>query len=184
MYNFVYIRSPFLAIRTAQSFNRTYYVEPKTIIKDNKLDLIECTIEEVEKLLSYLKPSKSPGPDMIHPRIFNECATSLAPSLCYLFNQSFSSGIIPNDWKLANITRIYKKGKRDIRESFRPVSLTSVISKISETIVRNRIIEFLSTLKVIIEEQYGFTKAKSCLSQLLDSFHRGLKQGIMVIWST
>lgn len=74
-------------------------------VKDNKLSSIDCTIEQIEELLSQLKSNKSPGPDVNHTRILKDCSKSLAPTLCYLFNRSFQSGIytIPNDWKLVNI---------------------------------------------------------------------------------
>jgi len=70
----------------------------------------------VEKLLRDLKPSKSPGPEPggIHPRVLKELAAEVATPLQIIFQSSISSGTIPQSWKMANITPIFKKGEKEI----------------------------------------------------------------------
>ena len=86
--------------------------------------------------LQKLKTDKSPGPDDIHPLLLKEyCASVIAEPLSLIFQQSFDTGIPPTDWKTANIVPIFKKGNRTDKSNYRPVSLTSVPSKIMESIM-------------------------------------------------
>ena len=97
---------------------------------------ISFTSEDVLKLLQGLKPDKSPGPDMTHPRVLKECANELAYPLFRLFRKSLDDGNVPRDWKDGNVTPIYKKGSRTSVDNYRPVSLTSVVRKVMETLLR------------------------------------------------
>ena len=67
-------------------------------VVDEKLCDIQCSVEEVEQYLNNINVSKSPGPDSILPRILKECASIIAPPLASIFNKSFSSGKLPEDW--------------------------------------------------------------------------------------
>jgi len=88
--------------------------------------------EAVNDLLCPLDTYKSMGLDGIHPRVMRELAEELAKSLSIIYQQSWLSGEVPDDWRFAGVTPIYKKGwKEDIR-NYRPVSLTSVPRKIME----------------------------------------------------
>lgn len=96
-----------------------------------------------------------------------ECATELAPSLSILFNQAFSSGELPIDWTMANIAPVHKKKSKYARESYRQISLTSIISKVSEMIVRDRVVDFWLNRQTFNPNQFGFLQNKSTVSQLL-----------------
>jgi len=100
-------------------------------------DIEELTVakEGVVKLLSRLVPSKAPGPDGIPNLLLKELASELAPALTSLFNQSLQSGQHPEEWKLANVSPIYKKEDRHITANYRPISLKCVCSKLLEHIV-------------------------------------------------
>ena len=101
-----------------------------------------------------------------------KCAGTLqAPSLSDVFNASLAFGMLPHNWKLADFTPLHKKGAKNDRQNYRPVSLTSVVCKVYEMIVRQQLVQFWITNDVFIPEQFGFLKRKSCLSQLLSSFH-------------
>lgn len=99
---------------------------------DKKLANIDCPVNEVKRHLLKLKPNKSPGPDHIAPRILKPCAPELPPSLTYMVNKSFSVGLLPDEWKHADITPLHKKGSKSSRENYRPISLTSIACKIGE----------------------------------------------------
>ena len=125
------------------------------MIYDN-LSHILCTSSEVEKHLKALNIHKSPGPDLISPHILKECALELSTSLCVLFNKSFSTGMLPADWKIANITPIHKKGNKHKKENYRQISLTSIVCKIAKKIVRSRITTFWSTHHVLNPNQFAW----------------------------
>ena len=80
---------------------------------------------------------------------------------------SLEEGIIPSEWKEANITPLFKKGLRNKPENYRPVSLTSVVCKLLETLIRDHMVEFLVKHKLINTFQHGFLKARSFLTDLL-----------------
>ena len=77
---------------------------------------------------------------------------------------------LPLEWKQANIIPLFKKGSRNKSVNYRPVSLTSVICKLLETIIRDHMMDFLLKHRLINHSQHGFLKARSCLTNLLCFF--------------
>ncbi|KFQ23353.1 LINE-1 reverse transcriptase, partial [Mesitornis unicolor] len=95
--------------------------------------------EVVSDLLHQLDMHKSMGPDGIHPRVLRELAEVLAKPLPIIYQQSWLTGEVPVDWILANVTPIYKKGRKENPENYRAVSLTSVPGKVMEQIILSAI---------------------------------------------
>ena len=114
-----------------------------------------------------MKENKSPGVDGISPKILKETVEQISTPLAHVFNMSLKEGIVPFEWKEANIIPLFKKGSRNKSVNYRPVSLTSVICKLLETIIRDHMMDFLIKHKLINPSQHGFLKAKSCLTNLL-----------------
>ena len=77
---------------------------------------------------------------------------------------TLEEGIVPSEWKEANITPLFKKGSWNKSENYRPVGLTSVVCKLLETLVRDHMVEFLVKHKLINTPQHGFLKARSCVT--------------------
>ena len=80
---------------------------------------------------------------MLHPRILRALEDKLARPLTHIFNNSVETGIIPEDWKSANVTAIHKKGSRQEPGNYRPISLTSVVCKTMDRLVKGRLITHL-----------------------------------------
>ena len=125
---------------------------------DSKLSTILCTTNKVSRLLRNLNPHKSPGPDHLPP-------IEIALTFRSLLNRSFFAGEVPYAWKIANIVLVHKKGRKDCRESYRQVSLTFIACKVSETIVKDRVVNFSQSLNVFNSNQFGFLEGKSTLTQ-------------------
>ena len=85
-----------------------------------------------------------------------------------LFTQSLNTGILPEDWLTANITPVYKKGCRSIPSNYRPISLTSVCSKVMEHIVFHSIMQHVQHDGILSEFQHCFRSGYSCQTQLID----------------
>ena len=103
---------------------------------------------------------------------------SLLPSITTLFNESLSTGSLPDDWRTATVTPLPKKGKRCGVENYRPVSLTSVLCKVLETIIRDRISKFLERENLLNLAQHGFSHGRSCLTNLLTMMENSLRDWI------
>ena len=93
----------------------------------------------------------------------------LAPMLHFIFRQSYSSGTLPQDWRKALVTAIYKKGTKSSPENYRPVSLTCISCKILEHIVLSHVSTHLSSNNIITDNQCGFREKRSCETQLTDA---------------
>jgi len=83
--------------------------------------------EEVKNLLHHLNTHKSVGLDAIHPRVLKELAEEIAKTLSLIYQQSWLTGEVPDDWRITSVTPIYKKGQKEDPKNYRPVSLTSVL---------------------------------------------------------
>ena len=92
--------------------------------------------------------------------------------LKHIFNKSAETWIIPADWKSANVTAIRKKGNRQETGNYRPISLTSVVCKTMERLIKGKIIAHLEGNNLIGDSQHGFRSKRSCLTSLLDFFAR------------
>ncbi len=123
----------------------------------------------VEKYLASLDTTKSCGLDRIHPRVLRECAVSFAIPLCLIFRQSLKEGEVPDLWRRANVTALFKKDSKLQPSYFRPVSLTSVPCKALESLVREAIMDHCERAGVISKKQLGFVFKRACVTNLLES---------------
>ena len=135
-----------------------------------RLGQLVVTPDVVASKINSMKENKSPGVDGISPKILKETVEQISSPHAPVFNMSLLEGIVPLEWKEANIIPLFKKGSRNKSVNYRPVSLTSVICKLLETIIRDHMMDFLVKHKLINTSQHGFLKARSCLTNLLCFF--------------
>ena len=128
---------------------------------DKKLANIDCSVNEVKRHLLKLKTNKSPGPDHMAPCILKSCALELAPSITYMINKSFTTSLLPDEWKHADIKPLHKKGSKSSRENYHPISLTSIVCKIGKKIVFDRMFNFWRETDLIKNNQFGFLRGRS-----------------------
>ena len=79
-----------------------------------------------------------------------------------MFNLSLKERVVPVEWKAVNIIPSFKKGSRNKSENYRPVSLTSVICKLLERLIKDHMVDFLVRHKLLNPSQHAFLKARSC----------------------
>ena len=97
-------------------------------------------------------------------------ALEIVDPLVVIFQNSLDSGIVPTDWRVANVSPLFKKGGRVKTGNYRPLSLTSVLGKLLESIIKGFITRHLEGSGIIRQSQHGFTKGKLCLTNLLEFF--------------
>ena len=155
----------FCSVFTRENLDSIPSLPPR--ISGISLTDIQMTSQEVLQQLLRLKPHKSAGPDQCHPCVLYNIRESLVAPLTLIYDKSLKDGILPDCWKEATVVAIHKKGsKRDVR-NYRPVSLTSVICKMLEAIIKNHILHHLELHSLLSDHQYGFRPGRSCELQLL-----------------
>ena len=77
-----------------------------------------------------------------------------------------NEGVVPDSWKTAKVAPIFKKGDKSMASNYRPVSLTSLVGKLLESIIAKKIRHHLEKYNLINTSQHGFTPGKSCLKNL------------------
>ena len=133
-----------------------------------ELSDIDISPSLVERKLSALNPSSAPGPDGCHPRVLREVRQVLSQPLALLYRRSLDLGTVPDEWKLARVVPIFKKGDKSNPGNYRPVSLTAVTCKILESLIRDRLLQHLSESDILSNDQHGFRPKRSCNTQLLE----------------
>ena len=158
----------FGSVFTDEDFSSIHPPECRTL---NSINSINITESDVLRAIDKMNANKAAGPDKISPRILKEIKHSISKPLSILFNKSLTVGKVPSDWKCANVTPIFKKGDKSNPGNYRPISLTSVVCKLMETIIRDNIVKFLEENDIMNDSQHGFRNKRSCLTNLLDFFH-------------
>ena len=169
-------------------FSSVFTVEPSGDIPAMLRPDVQCEMrklevdeETIKNKLERLNVFKSVGPDGIHPRILKEQCEHLCKPLYKLFNKSLSEGQLPDDWKQAKVSAIFKrKGSRKKAGNYRPVSLTCILCKILEGCIRDHIVEHMVENNTFSKQQFGFIKGRSTVLQLLnvmDSWTKAIDNG-------
>ena len=99
------------------------------------LSILSVSAIGVEKLLLNLNASKAAGPDKLSGKLLKATAHEIAPVLQVIFQRSIDEGTLPQAWKEATISPVYKKECRSNPANYRPVSLTCILCKILEHII-------------------------------------------------
>jgi len=99
--------------------------------------------------------------------LFN-VASTLAQPLSLLFTASLDLSAIPDIWKAAVVTPVFKKGSPTAASNYRPISLTCIVCKVMESIIKDKLIAYLLEKKLITKQQHGFLAKHSTCSQLLE----------------
>ena len=149
-------------------FTRTEYDSIPMKTPEQKMPDITLTRKGVEKLLLGLNTSKAMGPDKVHPRILKELAHDLSEVMTHFFQQSITIGIIPEEWKQANICPLFKKNDRSVPSNYRPVSLTCILCKVLEHIICSNLMTFFEENNILNPRQHAFRKRHSCETQLIN----------------
>ncbi|GBP76715.1 Probable RNA-directed DNA polymerase from transposon BS [Eumeta japonica] len=133
-----------------------------------KDDLAPVSLSEIQTLVKSLNTRKAPGLDGISNKAIKCFSIPLLSLLVAIFKACIKNCYFPPAWKEAEVIGIHKPGKpRDLPASYRPISLLSGLCKLFEKILKTRLSNRLLGKGLIIDEQFGFRPAHSCLKQVL-----------------
>lgn len=136
----------------------------KEINNDKSILFYKCSEKELTNIISSLKTSYSAGPDNVNSRDLKEIYPLIKGHLLYAINSCLKTGEFPSSCKVSKVIPLYKKGDREKPENYRPISLTSIFSKILERVMKNRLVKFLRFSR----NQYGFQGESSTQSATVD----------------
>ena len=127
-----------------------------------KLHNISITPKMIKKVLMNLDSSEASCPDCISLVVLLNCEPELSYMLAELFNMCLKESCFPDFWKVSLVVPVFKNvGERSTAKSYRPVSLLSVVSKVFEKLVNNRIVDHLEKCGLFSDFQYGFRSSRS-----------------------
>lgn len=135
------------------------------------LNRYDCTNQETEILLRGIKPHSATGPDGVTSWMLRSFAKDIAPSVSSLFNLSIRVGRIPTDRKLSHVVPIPKGSSCHDVQSFRPISLLSILSKCLEKHLYQLLLEHFESNFVLSDSQFGFRKGLSTIVPFMAAFH-------------
>ena len=135
--------------------------------KTEKFPFISFNHTVVEHFLGKIKPSFSLGPDGLCAFFMKKLKHVLCIPLSSIFEVSYRTSKIPSCWAKAFVLPILKKGNPLDINNYRPISLCCVSCKIMESIVNDKLSSYITLNKLLSDYQHGFSRGKSCLTQLL-----------------
>jgi Reverse transcriptase (RNA-dependent DNA polymerase) len=133
----------------------------------DKLSWVQITAKAVKEKIKRLRDNAAVGPDGLGPLLLKNLMHVIAEPLAAVMRASLQEGQVPEDWRTANVTPIFKKGAKSDPGNYRPVSLTAVSCKIMESILKDEIVGHLERNKLIRPSQHGFMRGKSCVTNLI-----------------
>ena len=162
-----------------KQFSEPSYYETNIDFESDTTFDIDLSASRVKPILDNLDINKAQGPDAISGAVLKNCSETLAYPLSILFNLSYNTGYIPQEWKLANVVPVHKKDDKNKVSNDMPISLTSLVMKVFERILYDELLT--RTIDKIDTHQYGFLRNRSCNSNLLlftESIARSLLEKI------
>ena len=122
-----------------------------------KLHNIYLTRKMVKNVIVNLDLSKASGPDCIPVVVLKNCEPELSYILAELFNKCLKESCFPDCWKVSSVVPVFKNvGERSAAKNYCPVSLLSVVSKVFDKLVNNRIVDHVEKCGIFSDFQYGF----------------------------
>ena len=123
------------------------------------------------KAIRKLKPNLSAGPDGYPPILVRKLANVFAGPLALVYNSFMSVGQVPDVWRCAIVTLVYKNGAACDVSNYRPISLTCVFCKVMERVIVSEISDYLWQKGLINKHQHGLLSRRSTTTNLIETFN-------------
>ena len=135
--------------------------------RTNDILTARITPAKVRNKVKKLRTASAAGPDGLGSQLLQKLIGNLDRPLAAIMQKSLDTGVVPGDWRTANVTPIFKKGSRAEPGNYRPVSLTSVCCKVMEQILKDTIEDHLERNNLVRASQHGFMRGRSCTTNLI-----------------
>ena len=119
------------------------------------------TEKKVVVEISQLKENKATEYDDLAPKLVKKISKYTVQPLTYIFNQTFLTGLLPKELKIALVTPVFKANERDQFKNYRPISILPCFSKILEKLMYKRLLKYLERHNILSDNQYKFRKKRS-----------------------
>ena len=119
-------------------------------------------------IIGKLKTNFVFAPDGFNPVLIRNLRIQLCYPLAFLFNQIFNLANLPDEWKHAVVSPIFKKGIASDPNNYRPISITSVFCKLFEAVIKKHMLAYLNEFSMISKDQHGFLTGHSSTTNLLE----------------
>ena len=168
-----------LAKKMKSDVNPLLYVDNNV----NSIATFEVTSNRVRNVILSLNNS-SAGHDELPPFVAKSCIEEFIEPLTYMINESLRTGICPSELKIARVVPIFKSGDPSLLTNYRPISVLSFFSKVFERIVYDSLFDFICTINILYDYQFGFRPGHStqqAIITLIDKITKSLDNGDIVI---
>ena len=133
------------------------------------LVLRPATLPELSKAIGRMSSSRAVGEDGVPLHAIKECFAVIGPHLLHMINRSIATHVFPAAWKIARVTPIHKSGDRSDVSNFRPISILSVLSKITEKVVSMQLVSYLLGNHLLTPLQYAYRPSHCTEDAMLDA---------------
>ena len=123
------------------------------------------------KIVRSLDPNKAHGWDSLSISMIKICDAEIVIPLCLIYEKCLATGKFPEIWKKANVLPVHKKESRQVKNTYRPISLLPICGQIFEKLIFDCIYEHLTDNQLITPNQSGFRPGDSTINQLLYITH-------------
>ena len=138
----------------------------------HRIENVTFDESEIVAAINTLSATSAAGPDGFPAILLKRCSQALSNPLATILRKSIDEGSVPSMCKVANIIPVHKGKSKAAAKNYRPIALTSIISKIFEKVIRSHLVTYLAEFNLFNPSQHGFRANRSCLSQLLDHCDR------------
>ena len=127
------------------------------------------TVDEIKTAIRALKDQKAAGPDGLIGEFYKNSTVHILPFLVKFFNFIFDHGLFPDEWSLAILHPLHKKGDINVPDNYRGISLLNICSKLYSFVLNKRITKWIDDNEIIGEEQAGFRQERSTFDHIFYS---------------
>ena len=155
--------------------NGVFPICEQKMLPDSLVD-VHITDNDIIYALNQMRGSNASGLDGLHPILIKNIRCHIIYPLKLIFTKSMQTGLIPDDWKNAIIIPVYKNNKRPSEVvSYRPICLTSIISKLFERIIHKNMLSYIISNNLISQRQHGFLARRSTATNLMSCLNNWTK---------